>query len=60
MVYDSDLRYRELCLELASDKIRLIDASLSSITSRAAALKTLPAETLAEASERNLGQSGSG
>ena len=38
VVYDPDQRYRELCLELKTNKLRVIDASESSITSRAAAL----------------------
>ncbi len=41
VVYDPDRRYHQLCLELASEKRRVIDASESSITSRAAALKAL-------------------
>ncbi len=41
VVYDSDRRYHQLCLELASEKRRVIDASESSITSRAAALAAL-------------------
>lgn len=41
VVYDSDRRYHELCLELASEKRRVIDASGSSITSRAEALAAL-------------------
>ncbi len=39
VLYDPARRYRELCLELASEKRRVIDASQSSITSRAAALR---------------------
>lgn len=41
VVYDPEHRYRELCLELASDEIRVIDASESSIESREAALQAL-------------------
>lgn len=41
VVYDPALRYYELCLELASEKRRVIDASGSSITSRAEALAAL-------------------
>lgn len=41
VVYDPDRRYRDLCLELATDEIRVIDASESSIESREAALYTL-------------------
>jgi len=40
-VYDPDRRYRELCLNLKTENIRVIDATESSITSRAAALETL-------------------
>jgi hypothetical protein len=40
-VYDPDRRYRELCLDLASDKVRVVDASASSIESREAALLAL-------------------
>lgn len=42
-VYDSNQRYRELCLELASDTVTVIDASESSIDSREAAIATLGA-----------------
>jgi hypothetical protein len=41
VVYDPDRRYRNLCLELASDKIVVIDACESSITSRADAMDAL-------------------
>ena len=34
VVYDPEHRYRELCLELASEKYQVIDATESSITSR--------------------------
>jgi hypothetical protein len=41
VVYDPDRRYHELCLGLASEKLRVIDASQSSISSRAAGLAAL-------------------
>lgn len=41
VVYDADNRYHKLCLELANDKVRVIDATSSSIESREAALKAL-------------------
>jgi hypothetical protein len=41
VVYDSDKRYRDLCLELNSDKLRVVDASNSSITSREDAIDVL-------------------
>lgn len=41
VVYDPERRYRELCLELAADEIRVIDAGENSIESREAALQTL-------------------
>ncbi len=41
VVYDSNQRYRELCLELASDTIKVIDVSESSIDSRESAIATL-------------------
>ena len=41
VVYDPAGRYRDLCLELASDKYSVIDASESSIESREQALVTL-------------------
>lgn len=41
VVYDADKRYRELCFDLAADKIRVVDASESSIESREAALLAL-------------------
>jgi hypothetical protein len=41
VVYDAEQRYRELCLELASDTLRVVDAGESSIESRAAALAAL-------------------
>ena len=41
LVYDPERRYHKLCLELASEKRRVIDTSGSSITSRAEALAAL-------------------
>lgn len=41
VVYDADKRYRELCFDLAADKVRVVDASESSIESREAALLAL-------------------
>jgi len=41
VVYDADGRYREQCFDLASDKVRVVDASESSIESREAALLAL-------------------
>lgn len=38
VVYDPGHRYRELCADFASDKVRVVDASTSSIESREAAL----------------------
>ena len=35
VVYDHDRRYQELCRELASATLRVVDVSESSITSRA-------------------------
>lgn len=43
VVYDPARRYRELCLELAGERIAMVDASESSIESRAAALAALQA-----------------
>ncbi|MCP4687437.1 MAG: PglZ domain-containing protein, partial [Desulfobacterales bacterium] len=40
-VYDPGRRYHELCAEMKSEAIRLIDAGQSGVTSREAALKTL-------------------
>lgn len=48
VVYDPAQRYRDLCLDMATDTLRVIDASESSITSREEALRTL----------KDLGQSG--
>jgi hypothetical protein len=39
VVYDADKRYREQCFDLAADKVRVVDASESSIESREAALQ---------------------
>ncbi|XOV89808.1 MAG: PglZ domain-containing protein [Pseudomonadota bacterium] len=41
VMYDPDRRYRDVCLELATDKRIVVDASESSITSRAAAIAAL-------------------
>src|SRR5690554_1887273 len=41
VVYDVDKRYREQCFDLAADKVRVVDASDSSIESREAALLAL-------------------
>jgi hypothetical protein len=41
VVYDADTRFRELCFDLATDKVRVIDTSESSIESREAALQAL-------------------
>jgi hypothetical protein len=41
VVYDADKRYREQCFDLAADKVRVVDASESSIESREAALAAL-------------------
>ena len=39
VVYDPHRRYRDLCLSLASDAVRVVDASESSIESREAAVR---------------------
>ena len=41
VVYDADKRYHEQCLDLAAEKVRVVDASESSIESREAALLAL-------------------
>jgi len=41
IIYDPQRRYRELCLELAAENQRVVDASESSIESREQALATL-------------------
>jgi len=41
VVYDPERRYRNLCLEMSTDEILVIDASESSIESREAALQAL-------------------
>ncbi|MFN3629198.1 MAG: PglZ domain-containing protein [Casimicrobiaceae bacterium] len=41
VVYDAEKRYRELCFDLANGKVRVVDASESSIESREAALMAL-------------------
>ena len=43
VVYDPDNHYRELCLEMATDKLLVVDASESSILSREQAIKALQA-----------------
>ncbi len=40
-VYDPERRFREICLEMASDKITVVDATESSLESRRAALEAL-------------------
>ena len=41
VVYDADKRYREQCFDLAAEKVRVVDATESSIESREAALLAL-------------------
>ena len=41
VVYDPEARYRDLCLEMATEKRVVVDASESSITSRAEAIEAL-------------------
>lgn len=41
VVYDTDRRYREQCFDLVADKVRVVDASESSIESREEALLAL-------------------
>lgn len=48
IVYDLEMRYRELCLEMNRDEIRVIDASESSILSRELAIRTLSDLALAQ------------
>jgi len=43
VVYDSDKRFRDQCFDLASAKVRVVDASESSIESREAAMLSLKA-----------------
>ena len=43
VVYDPECRYRELCLEMAAEKQVVVDASESSIISRAEAIEALSA-----------------
>ena len=40
-IYDPDQRYRTLCLALASDTLRVVDAMESSIESRETAMQAL-------------------
>lgn len=49
VVYDADRRYRDICVGLASDTVRVVDASESSIESRETALVALQ-----EAGESNV------
>ncbi len=41
VVYDAEKRYRDLCFDLAADKVCVVDASISSIESRESALLAL-------------------
>lgn len=41
VVYDPDRRFHDLCMEMASDEIKVVDASASSIVSREAAMRGL-------------------
>lgn len=41
VVYDAERRYREQCFDLSTEKLRVVDASESSIESREAALNAL-------------------
>jgi len=41
VVYDSERRYRDSCLEMATEKRSVVDSSDSSITSRAEAIASL-------------------
>jgi len=41
VVYGSDRLYHDLCLEMATETLKVVDASKSSITSREEALKTM-------------------
>ncbi len=43
VVYDPDFRYRDLCIELSGDRSVVVDASESSIISRAQAIESLTA-----------------
>lgn len=43
VVYDPAQRYRDLCLELASDTRKVVDATESSIEGREAAIRALGA-----------------
>lgn len=43
VVYDPDYRYRDLCMELSGDRSMVVDASESSILSRAQAIESLSA-----------------
>lgn len=54
VVYDPDRRYGDLCLAMQSDRVVVVDASASSIESREAALKALPAVALHGSGQREL------
>lgn len=41
VVYDPEVRYRDLCLEMATETLRVIDAGESSITGREVAIEAL-------------------
>jgi hypothetical protein len=43
VVYDADQRYREQCFDLAADKVRVVDASASSIESTASSIRSTSA-----------------
>ena len=43
VVYDPDFRYRDLCMELSGDRSVVVDASESSIISRAQAIESFSA-----------------
>lgn len=47
-VYDPEMRYRELCLDMDSEEVQVIDASESSILSRELAIRTLNELALAQ------------
>src|SRR5258707_4388800 len=50
VVYDVEGRYREQCFDLGSERVRVVDASESSIESREAALLALKQVGLPKAS----------
>lgn len=41
VVYDAELRYRDACLAMANDKLKVVDATESSILARAEAIRSL-------------------